>query len=86
MPSVDFKEAESAEFQVSVAHTVIYSLYISLYFIVILCIYIYSFTIYFLQLNFIKAGGIHLLQSIFVSNNVIMRTSTNIMRCDAFPN
>ena len=35
------------------------------------------------QLNFIKAGGIPLLQSIFVSNNVIMRTSTNIMRYEA---
>ena len=35
------------------------------------------------QLNFITAGGIPLLQSIFVSNNVIMRTSTNIMRYEA---
>ena len=35
------------------------------------------------QLNFIKSGGIPMLQSIFVSNNVIMRTSTNIMRYEA---
>ena len=38
---------------------------------------------FLVQLNFIKAGGIPMLQSIFVSNHVIMRTSTNIMRCKA---
>ena len=38
---------------------------------------------FLVQLNFIMAGGIPMLQSIFVSNNVIMRTSTNIMRCEA---
>ena len=80
MPSVDFKEIESIEFQVTIIAVFCINCNSAYFFelLFISCLFVS------MQLNFIKAGGIKLLQSIFVSNNVIMRASTNIMRCEIF--